>query len=214
MNENNTLTQDFIKIGIGEVNDWLYKIVKRTASIMLINSPNLETTEDIDTLIESYKNDIVANETKLAEVMALKEDEEKSNQVAKEEKEEALKNLNAYKESKKELIEDFTAKVEHLKKLQENASDFLNTFLEPILIDLEDIITNNDDVEITENKIKEIEETTVEQSFEDTKGIIELNIQILNERIKQAEKVKQELLNTQEYLGISTAVEANPIIEN
>ena len=140
MNDNATLTQEFIKINLNEVNEWLYKIVMRTASIMLTNSPEISTIEGIDDLIASYEEEIENTEKRLAETLKLKEDEAKSEEITKADKELALQNLNAYMNDKKKLIDDFNAKVEHIKGLQKNASPFLNTFLEPILVDLEEII--------------------------------------------------------------------------
>ena len=71
------------------------------------------------------------------------------------------------------------------------------------------IVKNNDDIEITLGKIKEVEETTIDQSFENTESILKLNVDIYNKKIEQAEKMKEELLNIEKHLGISTAVEEN-----
>ena len=79
--------------------------------------------------------------------------------------------------------------------------------------DLENIIQSNDDIEIVEGKIDEVTNTTIEQSFENTEKILNFNIDLYKQRIEQATKTKEELLNIMSYLNLSSADEINPIDE-
>ena len=211
--ENNKLTQELITTPLENMNAWVFKIIMHTASIMLINEPSLESVEDIDTIIESYTEEIRKIEQRLKETLELKENEEKSKEIAEKDRQEALNNLNAYKTEKKYLLEDFNAKIKYLKTLNEGSSEYLKSFLDPIIEDLENIIQSNDDIEIVEGKIDEVTNTTIEQSFENTEKILNFNIDLYKQRIEQATKTKEELLNIMSYLNLSSADEINPIDE-
>ena len=193
---NNINAESFVTefLETDNIGKWLYDVFSKSAQLTLFGQylqKEKDIFEAIEESIKDYNYYIDENNKKKEEIENYT-DIEKAN-FAKKLNEESSNNLQEYFDDKTKYVNNFKERLAILDKLQESKNEYFKSAVKDLYTDLQNILSNYDDIEVIEERLKSLTKSSIDNTITDYLKVLDLNNSIFEQRIKNAEHVRDNL---------------------
>lgn len=193
---NNINAESFVTefLETDNIGKWLYDVFSKSAQLTLFGQYLQEEKDIFEAIEESIKdyNYYIDENNKKKEEIENYTDIEKAN-FAKKLNEESSNNLQEYFDDKTKYVNNFKERLAILDKLQESKNEYFKSAVKDLYTDLQNILSNYDDIEVIEERLKSLTKSSIDNTITDYLKVLDLNNSIFEQRIKNAEHVRDNL---------------------
>lgn len=208
---NNINAESFVKefLETENIGEWLYNIFKKSSQLTLFGT-YLDDDKDmfkaIESSIENYNHCIEENSKKKDEILKYT-DIEKA-RFAKDLNDQSKKDLEEYFDEKKKYVENFKNRLAILDEIEKADNELFSKAVKDLHEDLNDVLANYNDLEVIEQRLKSLTDSSNDQTIEDYLKVLDMNNEIFKQRILNAEHVRDNLKE------IKSNLDGLPILES
>lgn len=208
---NNINAESFVTefLETDNIGKWLYNVFSKSAQLTLFGQYLQEEKDIFEAIEESIKdyNYYIDENNKKKEEIKNYTDIEKAN-FAKALNEESSTNLQEYFEDKTKYVNNFKERLAILDKLQESKNEYFKSAVKDLYTDLQGILSNYDDIEVIEERLQGLTKSSIDNTITDYLKVLDLNNSIFEQRIKNAEHVRDNLIEIKKDLDSLPNIES------